>query len=217
VDARVAALAAAFAESYVRYATALKQRFHDVVQELDGMNETLRQARRDIDEAVIQTGINVTLTAVTAMLPEFGMPARLAIASASVVGGGLVDWALGSSGPSALGTANSTLGSFAELLPRLPQLIGRFTTAATTLVGMSSDAEEIEGAERIFIRLQRHFDQLRRMLPALEREFRSTLGTMQTAQELFLGAARTARRAAESYRSTEGEYRSLLRELASIR
>jgi hypothetical protein len=219
VDARVAALAAAFAESYVRYATALRQRFAEVARELTAMNETLRQARRDIDEAVLQATINSTLTAGTALLPELGLPARVAIGSVSVVQGWLLDQALGPSGSAifSTGTANSTVAALADLLPRTVRMAARFITAATTLVGMASDANEIEGAERIFIRLQRHFDQLRRMLPELEREFRSTLGTLETAQALFEGATRTAQRAAASYRSSEGDYRSLLRELASIR
>lgn len=217
VESRVAYFAAQFAADYIRRATALRRRFQEAVEELEQLRAVLPRARRDIDEAVVQAGIDALLNVVTALLPQFGIPARIAIATASVLGGLLLDDALGPTGPGAHSTANSTLGAFTDLLPTVSSGISRLTSTSTALLTAWADVNEITEAERIFADIRARILGLMRSLPELMRQLRADTGDMETAWALYEGAARRARSTSSAYRSSEGEYRVLLRELSSIR
>lgn len=46
----------------------MRRRFLEALEELEQLRDALSRARRDIDEAVVQTGIDSLLTVVTALL-----------------------------------------------------------------------------------------------------------------------------------------------------
>lgn len=217
VEARVAEFAAAFAADYIRRSTALRRRFQETLQALEGLRDALNRASSSVEEAELQRNINVVLTVVTALIPEVGIPARIAIATASVLGQVLLDEALGPTGATGSGTATNAVGSFSGFLPTASRLIPRFVGAAANVISFSSDTDEIAAAQRIVRDIEARLNGLMRSLPELERQVRADTGDMDTARALYEGAARRARSLATAYRSSEGEYRALLRELSGIR
>lgn len=194
----------------------LKKECEELPPLLEKLKKELKKAQREVTEAEVQRVINVTLTVTSLALGPVGAIRTLLVRSAVFTGGSMAaDAMLGPDKFNALASLNTELGNAIGSYEKLSSVTQNFASAASGLITLKFDTDEIGHAEAIVRRLRglteavskrlRWAQELmKRSLPELKKLNRSLPKVISAYKE-------ATREATEADRDYQNLYRTLPR------
>lgn len=212
MNAGFAALAGTLLNLLAGWIKEMHKRCKALERELKDLQKLLKKAQKEVTEAKWQTGLNIAVTAVSFCLGPVGWGARIGVALGGVAVHSVIDAALGPSSGSPLGAANTVAGESVELADKLSKGSRKLTGAASAVITLKMDTDEIGQAENIVKEVRKRLNAVATEYDRLARatvNWKSDIAKVQKQADAALKAYRSE---AKKYKSHEKERQALLKE-----
>ncbi|TDE40978.1 hypothetical protein [Antarcticimicrobium sediminis] len=212
MTAGFAALAATLLSLLADWIKEMHKRCKALEKELTALHKLLKKAKNEVTEAKWQTGLNVAVTAVSFCLGPVSWGARIGVALGGVVVHSVIDGALGPSSGSPLGTANTVAGESVDLADKLSKGSRKLTGAASAVISLKMDTDEIGQAEKIVKEVRKRLNAVATEYDRLARAtatWKTDIAKVEKQADAALSAYRSQ---VKKYKSHEKERQGLLKE-----
>jgi|GEM_PF-2887175 len=212
MNAGFAALAATLLSLLADWIKEMHKRCKALEKDLKDLEKLLKKAQKEVTEAKWQTGLNIAVTAVSFCLGPVGWGARIGVALGGVAVHSVIDGALGPSSGSPLGAANTVAGESVELADKLSKGSKKLTGAASAVITLKMDTDEIAQAEKIVKEVRKKLNSVATEYDRLARataNWKTDIVKVQKQADAALSAYRSE---VKKYKSHEKERQALLKE-----
>ncbi|MCR8725061.1 hypothetical protein [Frigidibacter sp. ROC022] len=217
IGAKVAELVAALLKLVIEITKKMREKFKELLVELKALEALLKKAKKDVKGAEAQRIINVGITAVSLCIPAVGLGAGIAIAVGTFTVQTIIDSQLGPGSPGAMGSLNNAVGDTIGLPKQVKPKFAKLGGAATGLIALKMDSDEVADAKRIVTEVQKRMKKVQALLKTLDGFLSKDVGFIEKAEMAMLKAMDAAERGAKLYRSQAQVRKGLLKELAKIK
>ncbi len=217
VEANVAKFTAAFLAFAIEVIKAIQKRFSELLKQLQELQQLLQKAKKDVKGAEAQRVINVAITAVSLCIPAVGLGAGIAIAVTTFTVQMVVDASLGPGSPGAIGTLNTAAGDVVGLPKSIKPPFAKLAGAASGLVTLKMDTDEIDDAKKIVQKVQAQVKSVQSTMKTLEPWVANSAVQLEKLQAAFQKALEQAQAKAKAFKSAQAERLGLLKELEPLR
>ena len=187
--AGVGQLVTAYVDGFIKWLQGLGVEATELVDTLKKLEKMVKKAEREVTEAKAQRILNVLVTVVSLALGPTGTLARVAVALGGMTVHSLIDAGLGPSKGSGLGALNTGVGEITGVHAKIDSAGKKFLGAASAVLTLKMDGDEIDQAERQLRELQKV---LQKAVNRFERVLRLLKSNMPKFQKAHVDLKRAA-------------------------